>query len=193
MLKAPIEKPYKSSKRGAPGRPSSFGRKAKITVRQVRQFFGLLKKQLGDGCTGTLFNSPTVMTGLACGVSRKTVTRSLTGLARLDDCKSKEPDEKNTLRMTTIKKFGQEWGDAVHHFVNTVLEEEGNVTVTDLHGRLSSAYADFPMCSTTLYGFLRALGFSYRKEEDKIYILGENKSESESESESEDEDDDENV
>ncbi|KAL6744366.1 hypothetical protein Aduo_017307 [Ancylostoma duodenale] len=190
MLTAPIEKPYKSIKKGAAGRPPYVGRKAKVTVRQVRQFFGVLKRQLGEGCTGTLFNSPTVMTGLACGVSRKTVTRSLSGLARSDDCKLKEPDGKNTLRVTTLKKYGQEWGEAVHHFVSTALEEEGNVTVADLHRRLSSVYASFPMCATTLYGFLRALGFSHRKEENKIFILPESSSETESESESEHEDED---
>ncbi|RCN40513.1 hypothetical protein ANCCAN_13571 [Ancylostoma caninum] len=190
MLKAPMEKPR--DKKGRGGRPPSIGRKASVTISHVRQFFEQIKKQLDDCYQDTLFNSPTLLTALACGISRNSVSRFSTGLP-LNQCKLKEPDGKNTLRVTTLKKYGQEWGEAVHHFVSTALEEEGNITVADLHNRLSSVYAGFPMCTTTLYGFLRGLGFSYKKDRNKIFILAEGQGETESESESEYEDEEENV
>ncbi|EYB86008.1 hypothetical protein Y032_0286g1374 [Ancylostoma ceylanicum] len=135
MLTAPLERP------GRVRRPS-LGRKAKVTVTRVRQFFDLLKLQMGESCQGTLFNSPAVLTSLACGVSRVTVTRTSMELSRLSYCNGKG--------MTTLKKYDQEWGVVVRNFVNTVLEEEGMVAVKDLHSRLRFAYADFPMCLTTL-------------------------------------------
>ncbi|RCN40508.1 hypothetical protein ANCCAN_13566 [Ancylostoma caninum] len=158
MLTAPLEKS------GRVRRPS-LGRKAKVTVTRVRQFFDLLKLQMGESCQGTLFNSPAVLTSLACGVSRVTVTRTSMELSRLSYSNGKG--------MSTLKKYDQEWTAVVRSFVSTMLEEEGLVALTDLHSRLSFAYADFPM-----------------EDGDQIYIVPDNKSDTESEYESEEEDED---
>ncbi|KAL6744368.1 hypothetical protein Aduo_017309 [Ancylostoma duodenale] len=172
MLTAPLEKS------GRVRRPS-LGRKAKVTVTRVRQFFDLLKLQMGESCQGTLFNSPAVLTSLACGVSRVTVTRTSMELSRLSYCNGKG--------MSTLKKYDQEWSAVVRDFVNSMLEEDGLVALTDLHSRLSFAYADFPMCVTTLHYFLTALGFLSKEDGDQIYIVPDNRSDTESEYESEEE------
>ncbi|RCN40511.1 hypothetical protein ANCCAN_13569 [Ancylostoma caninum] len=185
--KAPVEKSCKSIKsRGS----SNIGRKAKATINHVKGFFKLLRRELGRGSHETLFKSPTLLTALACGVSIRTVTRISKIPAPLDGRNGRALGEEDTLSKAAFEKFGQEWSAVVRHFVNTVLEEEGNVTVTDLHNRICYAYADFPMCSTTLFDFLRALDFSYRVKENMIFILAGSRSETESESESEHEDED---
>ncbi|KAL6744367.1 hypothetical protein Aduo_017308 [Ancylostoma duodenale] len=185
--KAPVEKSYKNI-RGTGS--NHVGQKAKATIKHVREFFKLVRRELGHGSQETVFNSPTLLASLACGVSIRTVTRISKAPPFLDGRDGRASGEDDTLPKAALKKFGEEWSAVVRDFVNTVLEEECNITVTDLHSRLCYAYADFPMCSTTLYGFLIALGFSYRKKESEIFILPESSSESESESESEHEDED---
>ncbi|EYB86012.1 hypothetical protein Y032_0286g1376 [Ancylostoma ceylanicum] len=192
MLKAPVEKSHKNMKRR--GRPN-IGQKAKVTVKHVGEFFMLLRRQLGLGFQETVFNSPKLLTALACGVSSNTVTRTMKTSALLEECNWKASAGKKNWQMTTLKKFGQEWSVVVRNFVNTVLEEEGRLTVTELHSRLRYAYADFPMCSTTLQYFLSALGFPHKRKYNKVFIIPERKivtmSESESEHDDDDDDDDE--
>ncbi|RCN40510.1 hypothetical protein ANCCAN_13568 [Ancylostoma caninum] len=189
MLKAPKVGKHNKSIRCRRG--SNIGRKAKATINHVREFFKLLRRELGHFSQETLFNSPRLLTALACGVSLNTVAIASRIFAPPDEHNPNPWGREAILQETILKKFGQEWSVVVRHFVNTVLEEEGNVTVTDLHNRLCYAYADFPMCSTTLYEFLKALGFSRKVDDNEIYILNENKSETVSESECEHDDDDE--
>lgn len=185
MLTAPIEKPYQAvpgSRTGAIGRPS-MGQEAKGVVRHVRAFFEEIKRQLGDkACYGTLLNSAVHMTALACGVSQCTVTRLGTSSEDAwDRVKKKRVSPKlkksleswSSMRMVSLKQYGDEWGDVVRHFVHNQLEQEANVTVTDLHIRLCYAYADFPMPPPTLYAFLKALGFSYRVDGNNSYIVSD--------------------
>ncbi|ETN78742.1 hypothetical protein NECAME_10181 [Necator americanus] len=166
-LTAPIEKPYEVVKpnKGLVGRPS-LGRKTKVIVKRVREFFEELKKQIGELGYGTILNSAAVMTGLACGVSCKTVTRITKG----PECKKKSIVDRYTIRKANFKKYGPEWGEVVRHFVHNEFYQQGNVTVSDLHRKLCFAYTGFPMSEPTLYGFLETLGFSYRKDRNETYI-----------------------
>ncbi|KAK6757638.1 hypothetical protein RB195_015448 [Necator americanus] len=109
-LTAPIEKPYEVVKpnKGLVGRPS-LGRKTKVIVKRVREFFEELKKQIGELGYGTILNSAAVMTGLACGVSCKTVTRITKG----PECKKKSIVDRYTIRKANFKKYGPEWGEMV--------------------------------------------------------------------------------
>ncbi|KAK6751490.1 hypothetical protein RB195_003094 [Necator americanus] len=178
-LKAPIEIPRdaKSSYKGASIARPTLGRKAKIVIKRVRQFFDELKRQLGEEAHGTLFYSATVMTCLACGVSADTVKRVTKDPVHLDGYKVRRRAVKgqNTTYMASLKKYDQEWGATVRQLVHNELEQTKNITVSDLHGKLRIAYADFPMTAATLYDFLGALGFSYRKDGTEIYIEYGNK------------------
>ncbi|KAL6744371.1 hypothetical protein Aduo_017312 [Ancylostoma duodenale] len=182
MLSAPIEKPYEplpGSRRGAIARPS-MGQEARDLIRHVRAFFEEVKRQLGDkACHGTLLNSAVQMASLACGVSQCTVTRLGTSEEKAWQRKSKKrvPSEpfgkRSSVRIVSLKQYGEEWGDVVRHFVHNQLEQEENMTVADLHVRLCCAYSHFPMAPQTLYAFLKALGFSYRVEGNKSYIVSD--------------------
>ncbi|KAK6757635.1 hypothetical protein RB195_015447 [Necator americanus] len=185
-LRAPVEKqpfpPVNGSCKIRNGRPPCLGLKTKVVLSRVRVFFEELKNQLGHTCRGTLLNSPTQMAALACGVSRHLVRRAAQESSDLYKCprrlfesppppKKRPEKDENTTQMMSLKKYGEEWGEVVRHFALNELKSDMNLTVDDLRNRLCTAYAGFPISSSTLYDFLKMLGFSYRLEEGISYII----------------------
>lgn len=75
--------------------------------------------------------------------------------------------------MVTLNKYGEDWGEVVTHFAQNELKSDVGLTLEDLHNRLCAAYADFPISTPALQVFLRALGFSYRLDGSKSYIVFE--------------------
>ncbi|VDM79385.1 unnamed protein product, partial [Strongylus vulgaris] len=129
VLTAPVEKPYEvvvPTREGAIGRPS-LGREVRCVIGNVREFFEELRRQLGESCQGTLFNSTAQLTALACGVSINTVYRAgpIREPLRTKNEQFRARKERVNRRWketASLKKFGKEWGDVVRHFVRSELE-----------------------------------------------------------------------
>ncbi|RCN46481.1 hypothetical protein ANCCAN_07474, partial [Ancylostoma caninum] len=153
---------------------ASLGRRAKVVIRRVRQFFEELKKILGDSCKGTVFDSPVEMTAMACGVSQATVkslgVRSEFVHELFPRKKKKIVMDPEAMQETTLRKYGEEWGHIVRFFIKEKLKKE-NMTIAALHEMLHEAYADFPMSCTTLYRFTKALGVTYGRNRGISYML----------------------
>ncbi|EYC06712.1 hypothetical protein Y032_0074g850 [Ancylostoma ceylanicum] len=153
---------------------ASLGRRTKVVIRRVRQFFEELKKLLGDSCKGTVFDSPVEMTAMACGVSQATVrslgVRSEFVHELFPRKKKKVVADPEALQETTLRKYGEEWGQIVRFFIKEKLKKE-NMTIAALHEMLHEAYADFPMSCTTLYRFTKALGVTYGRNRGISYML----------------------
>ncbi|KHJ94126.1 hypothetical protein OESDEN_05950 [Oesophagostomum dentatum] len=176
MLTAPFEKSCEAVRYKSGIGRASLGGEAKNIIMNVKIFFEELKGHLGVSCYGTILNTPLQMASLACGVGASTVAR----IAKIGPIEVERPKRVRTvveepkklipLKLELMKKYSNEWGEVVRHFVNDVLEKEEDITVTELYDRLIYAYADFPMEPSALYTFLKALGFSYRVEGNRSYI-----------------------
>ncbi|VDK55955.1 unnamed protein product [Cylicostephanus goldi] len=148
---------------------------------------------MGNVCNGTVFNHPVQMTALACGVSMGTIYRLKPGqlpgnssgqtapppppppprkLTKEEEARKALLEQScEQMRVLVMKKYGQEWGDIVRHFVLEELKQNKNLSVLELHNKLVWAYADFPMPAPTLYAFLKGLGFTYRVEGSKSIVV----------------------
>ncbi|VDM67424.1 unnamed protein product [Strongylus vulgaris] len=176
-LKAPLEGSYdlvRPTKPNAVARSSPLGRKGKVVVRRVHQFFNELKRLLGNSCRGTILARPVKMTALACGVSTVTVKRigvkekfvhELIPRTVRDPAASEE-----AMQEATLRKYGIEWGPIVKWFIREQLKKE-HMTVCALHEKLCEAYADFPMSESTLRRFVKALGVTYGRIKGIPYML----------------------
>ncbi|KAK6746194.1 hypothetical protein RB195_012356 [Necator americanus] len=152
----------------------SLGRRAKIVIRRVRQFFEELKKLLGDTSDGTIFNSAVQMTAMACGVSPTTVTKIGVRPDFVHELfprkKKKVITDEETAQEGTLRKYGEEWGKVVRYFIKEKLKKD-RMTIAALHDELTKAYADFPMSRNTLYRFTKALGVTYGRKRGIAYML----------------------
>ncbi|CAJ0588353.1 unnamed protein product [Cylicocyclus nassatus] len=195
ILTAPTENcydPVTGRRRAAERVP--FDQETRDVMKNVREFFEELKRELGSSCNGTVFNHPVQMTALACGVSLGTAYRlkpSQPPQKSSDDEATPPPPpppprkltkeeearkallEQNCeqMRILVMKKYGKEWSDIVRYFVLEELKQNENLTVLELHNKLVWAYADFPMPAPTLYAFLKGLGFTYRVEGSKSIVV----------------------
>ncbi|RCN50393.1 hypothetical protein ANCCAN_03621 [Ancylostoma caninum] len=121
---------------------------------------------LGASTRGTIFDSPYKLTSLACGVSPSTVTT--VGRANIADLRSRLTYRRRThmsrkaMRTAVFQRHEATWGEKVRQEIHRKFKEESDVTVAELQEALKSKYADFSMSITTLYRFLKAIGFSYR-------------------------------
>lgn len=118
------------------------------------------------GFRGTILNAPITMTSLACGVSLKTVSKYVRGRK-----KRKSLEHFYVKQMTIMENYLDEWGVVVRHFVNDELKIGIDVTVFDLYSKICYAYADFPMSEAEFLKFLKTLGFSFRQDGEKGYVM----------------------
>ncbi|EPB73543.1 hypothetical protein ANCCEY_07354 [Ancylostoma ceylanicum] len=134
-----------------------------------------LKRQLGTDCVGTVFNTPADLTALACGVSRKTVfnigTRHEFIREQLLRRTAGTRFSKKHIRNEVVRKYGEEWADVVRHFIHDKLKQELDVTVAEARRELAEAYPMFRMSKTTLYYFLRGIGFSFKINRGQRFIF----------------------
>ncbi|KAL6730457.1 hypothetical protein Aduo_001432 [Ancylostoma duodenale] len=176
MLKAPIDRtcvPVNADP-STVGRPY-YGQKAKIIIRRVRQFFEQLKHHLGAKAKGTIFNNTTKMTALACGVAMCTVT----SVGKRDDsvhdlvarAKKVRQHERKLLIETTVRRFGEEWGEIVRDLIHDKLKQEVHVTVGVLRLELRELHPSFHLSCATLHRLMHGPGFSYRINKGQPYIF----------------------
>ncbi|KAL6725385.1 hypothetical protein Aduo_007441 [Ancylostoma duodenale] len=149
-----------------------LGRRSKVLIKRVRQFFEEMKKVLGDSCEGTIFNSTVELTAWACGVTPDTVTR--VGV-REDFVYELFPRKKKKKvvytfakeKEVTLKKYNDEWGDIIRDYVKNRMSRDTDMTSYRLHAELCRKYEDFPFGRDTLYTFLSALGVKFGRVDGK--------------------------
>ncbi|CAJ0599712.1 unnamed protein product [Cylicocyclus nassatus] len=73
--------------------------------------------------------------------------------------------------MQALRKYGDEWGDAIRHFIHEKFKEEANVTVAELRDGLKERYPTFDLSETAFYYLMRGLGFTYRLNNALRYIF----------------------
>ncbi|EYC39074.1 hypothetical protein Y032_0677g1436 [Ancylostoma ceylanicum] len=153
------------------GRPPKLDAQAKAIIGRVKMFSKELKRQLGDEARGTIFDVPAKLTALACGVSRSTVFTADTsgGFAHKAIPRTRKAStyDRKHRRNVAMRKYGEEWGDRVRHFIHDRLKQEQDITIA----QLGEAYPDFKMLITTLHTFLKGLGFSYRISKGQRFIF----------------------
>ncbi|KIH68740.1 hypothetical protein ANCDUO_00915 [Ancylostoma duodenale] len=70
-----------------------------------------------------------------------------------------------------MRRYGEQWGDVVHHFIHDKLKREQDVTITQLCSELTEAHPTLRMSFKTLHPFLKGLGFSYKINRGQRYIF----------------------
>ncbi|KAL6725386.1 hypothetical protein Aduo_007442 [Ancylostoma duodenale] len=152
-----------------------LGRKTKVMVRRVRQFFEEIKKILGDACEGTIFTSTVELTAWACGVTPDTVTRL--GMRPdfvhelLPRAKKRVPNAKRD-EQEVVKRHGEKWGAIIRDFIENRLPQD-HMTTLSLHSTLRRFYSDFTMSTTTLKYLLHGLGVKFVKNHGKQRMVFE--------------------
>ncbi|RCN40507.1 zinc finger, C2H2 type, partial [Ancylostoma caninum] len=160
-LTAPLEKPYEPVARSnARGRPA-LGARTRAVVNNVRKFFEELRRQLEFSCVGTILNCPRIMTSLACGVSRRTI--SYIAHPPKQEKRQRRAEKQGLPRQgSAMKLYGKEWGVTIRNFIKYEMKIDRNAKVGDLHRKICSTFADFPSLSPKAFAsFTRGLGFHY--------------------------------
>ncbi|VDK63738.1 unnamed protein product [Cylicostephanus goldi] len=154
----------------------ALGKRSRIMIRRVRLFFEEIKKCLGDSCEGTIFNETVQLTAWACGVTPDIVTkvgsRDEFVYELLPRADPKEKCTKEETQQKVLIKYGARWGEIVKHFIENKLPKDG-MTANVLHAELTRAYVDFRISRTTLYYFIRALGYKMISERGRHNIVPE--------------------
>ncbi|VDK60212.1 unnamed protein product [Cylicostephanus goldi] len=143
-----------------------FDAKCKAIITNVKSFFEQLKARLGKECAGTIFNAPTQLTAIACGVSTNVVSKLkvIEGVLQpIPSTSSAVQRTRKHRRRAALEKHGDEWGDRVRRLIHEKLGDEFNITVAELWTEMGETYPDFVLAQTTFYYLLRGMGFSYRK------------------------------
>ncbi|EYC06704.1 hypothetical protein Y032_0074g846 [Ancylostoma ceylanicum] len=158
-----------------PSRRPPLGRKTRVMVRRVRQFFEEIKKILGDSCEGTILSSTVELTAWACGVTPDTVTR--VGMRPdfvyelLPRAKKKIPNTKRDER-DVVKRHAEKWGAVIRDFIENRLPQDHMTTLT-LHSTLRRSFSDFTMGIATLKYLLHDLGVKFVKNNGKQRMIFE--------------------
>ncbi|VDK56208.1 unnamed protein product [Cylicostephanus goldi] len=149
--------------------------KCRAIISNVKSFFEELKRRLGKKCTGTIFNAPTQLTAVACGVSKRLASSIQTGpeyIRKPIPYTHVRPQWGRELRRKeALRKYSGEWGSVIRHFVHAKFRNEVSVTVADLWNEMKETYPTFPLSQTTFYYLLRGLGFTYRINDGQRYIF----------------------
>ncbi|ETN79871.1 hypothetical protein NECAME_09571 [Necator americanus] len=143
-----------------------LGRRSKIVIRRVRQFFEEFKKILGDECEGTIFSSTVELTAWACGITPDTVTRIGVKEDFVHELFPRTKKKKTCFSFAkekeiTIKKYEDEWGEVIRDFIRHKMSKDKDMTSNRLHAELCREYSHFPIARGTLYTFLNAMGVKF--------------------------------
>ncbi|KAL6734677.1 hypothetical protein Aduo_005193 [Ancylostoma duodenale] len=121
---------------GVVGRLPKLDAQAKAIIGRVKTFFEELKRQLGDEARGTIFDVPAKLTALACGVSRSAVFSADTsgGFAHklIPRTRKASKYDRKHRRNVVMRKYGEEWGSRVRHFIHDKFKHEEDVTTAQL-------------------------------------------------------------
>ncbi|KAL6744370.1 hypothetical protein Aduo_017311 [Ancylostoma duodenale] len=160
-LTAPLEKPYEPVNRhNARGRPA-LGARTRSLVNNVRKFFEELRRQLEFTCVGTILNCPRIMTSLACGVSRRTISY-IAHPPKQEKRQRKAEKQAPHRQGSAMKLYGKKWAVTVRNFIKYEMKIDKNAKVADLHHKICSTFADFPSMSPKAFAsFTRSLGFHH--------------------------------
>ncbi|ETN85893.1 hypothetical protein NECAME_16592 [Necator americanus] len=155
--------------RARPVSPTSQHQTWKPLLDQRSRAIGL-KENLGVVCRSTVFGKADKLAATACGVSRSTANR----LDKEESAQRKRRSGTVTAksrREKLLEKYEEEWEGMLRRLIHSKLKEEKDVTRDEVLEEMGVLYPDFVMSRTTLYNFLRALGFSYKVNQGQRYIF----------------------
>ncbi|KHJ93998.1 hypothetical protein OESDEN_06084, partial [Oesophagostomum dentatum] len=154
---------------------SNLSKRSEAIIRQVHMFFEEFKKELGETCSGTVFDSTADLTAWACGVTPETVGK----VEMEDECELLPPPRKKKKnlpkillnRELVVEKYEAQWGEKIRDYIRNKMSRDSDMTVNRLYDELCSEFKDFNMAKTTLHTFLKGMGVKFDRMGTKYQMI----------------------